>query len=528
MADAFGGWRVRAAMRRGVRSWTFQHWASVTCGLLLFSSSGASAAVQEESISIDAKSDSKPFPHVWEQMFGSGRAILTLRESYRNDLRKLKSIADVKYIRFHNIFHDEVGIYDEDKDGKPVYNFTYVDQIYDGLLDLGVKPFVELSFMPEKLSSTPPSVHSFWYKPLVGPPKDWNKWADLNYEFVKHLVERYGIDEVSLWYFEVWNEPDIDFWTGSPKLETYYKLYDSAAKAIKRCSPRLRVGGPSTATNEWMASFIQHCAVEKVPLDFVSTHNYANEADEKAYKDKPAPRSDVTAVHVRQIFDIVKASKMPHLPIIWSEYGASYNNEVPVTDSPFMGPWLANNIRQCDGLADGMSFWTFSDVFEEFGPAKTPFYGGFGLIAPGGIPKASFNAVKLLHLLGEQRIPNASESVIVSKKKDGNLAIAAWNYVAAERPPGEKKLLKLKLSGLESSKKARIHIVDAAHGSALSAWEKMGKPQFPSREEQATLRAASELGAPKLVELNYDSSKKNQQLDFELEPYSLALIELID
>src|SRR5277367_5259823 len=159
-----------------------------------------------ETIQVDARAKGEPFPHFWEQMFGSGRAILSLRESYRNDLREVKAATDFKYVRFHAIFHDEVGLYDEDAAGKPIYNFSYVDQIYDGLLQAGVRPFVELSFMPKKLAAEP-KYQDFWYKPNVSPPKSYEKWAELVRQFAQHLVDRYGLDEVSQWYFEVWNEP---------------------------------------------------------------------------------------------------------------------------------------------------------------------------------------------------------------------------------------------------------------------------------------------------------------------------------
>ena len=191
-------------------------------------------------------------------MFGSGRAILSLRESYRNDLRDVKQITGFEYVRFHAIFHDEVGVYSEDKDGKPVYNFSYVDQIYDGLLANGVKPFIEMSFMPKDLAAKP-ALHPFWYKQNVAPPKDWGKWDDLIAAFTKHLVDRYGIDEVASWYFEVWNEPNIDFWAGEPKQETYWELYDHTARAVKQVNSRLRVGGPATAAAAWVDAFIKHC-----------------------------------------------------------------------------------------------------------------------------------------------------------------------------------------------------------------------------------------------------------------------------
>src|ERR1035438_9648121 len=137
------------------------------------------ASAPAETVVIDAAGPSHPFPHFWEQVFGSGRANLALRESYRRDLRAMRSATGIQYVRFHAIFHDENGLYDEDAQGRPVYNFTYVDQIYDGLLENGVRPFVELSFMPRKLSASPPVPHPFWYRPLVSPPKDYGKWGEL-------------------------------------------------------------------------------------------------------------------------------------------------------------------------------------------------------------------------------------------------------------------------------------------------------------------------------------------------------------
>ncbi len=243
----------------------------------------AHSQVLAEAIEIDTGAPSHAFPHFWEKMFGSERGIVTLRESYRNDLRETRRITDFAYVRFHAIFHDEAGFYDEDKDGKPVYNFSYIDQIYDGLLENHVRPFVELSFTPRKLSSDPNALHPFWYKQNVAPPKDWDKWEQLVENFARHLVERYGIDEVSQWYFEVWNEPNIDFWVGNPKEATYYELYDRAARAIKRVSRRLRVGGPATAQAAWVDRFLAHCKEKNVPVDFASTHVYGNDRAEDVF-----------------------------------------------------------------------------------------------------------------------------------------------------------------------------------------------------------------------------------------------------
>src|SRR5579864_4123745 len=242
----------------------------------------AQRGTKPDAIIVDANAPSHPFSHFWEEMFGSGRAVLSLRESYRRDLREVKQNTNFEYVRFHAIFHDEVGVYDEDGQGRPLYNFSYVDQIYDGLLANGVRPFVELSFMPQKLAAQN-ILQSFWYKPNVSPPKDWGKWNDLIATFTKHLVDRYGIDEVAQWYFEVWNEPNLDFWAGEPRQATYWELYDNTAQAIKKVNSRLRVGGPATAQAAWVDAFIKHCAESKIPVDFVSSHVYGNDRAEDVF-----------------------------------------------------------------------------------------------------------------------------------------------------------------------------------------------------------------------------------------------------
>ncbi len=477
-----------------------------------------------EKVTIDARSETTAFPHFWEHMYGSGRAILSLREGYRQDLRAVKAIGDVRYVRFHAIFHDEVGIYSEDPEGKPVYNFSYVDQIYDGLLEIGVRPFVELSFMPEKLAEKPIQ-HGFFYRPFIAAPKDWERWGDMIFRFAEHLVNRYGIDEVSQWYFEVWNEPNISFWAGEPQYESYVKLYEVSAAALKRVDSRLRVGGPSTAQAAWVDKLIAHCHEKNVALDFVSTHVYANDSSKDVFgTDEVIPRASMVARAMRKVYDQVKASPMPNLPIIWSEFNASFYNEREVTDSPFMGPWLANHIRQADGLATEMSLWTFSDVFEEGGVVRTPYYGGFGLIAAGNIPKAAFNAVKMLNSLGDQRLPVDSEFVLAtkcSKRSKRSLAVAVWNYFEPY-DPGSKKHIRLQFKGVKPRNKVRITVLDKNHGSSLTAWEQMGKPDFPTLEQQAILRESAKLPAPTIRRLD-----KKSRLEVELEPHSLLLIEIM-
>jgi xylan 1,4-beta-xylosidase len=478
----------------------------------------AQVGTNSDVILIDGGAPSHPFPHFWEKIFGSGRAILSLRDSYRRDLREVKQITDFEYARFHAIFHDEVGVYDEDSQGRPVYNFSYVDQIYDGLLANGVKPFVEVSFMPKKLAAKD-IPHAFWYKQNVSPPKDWGKWDDLITAFTKHLVDRYSSDEVAKWYFEVWNEPNIDFWAGDPKQTTYWELYDHTARAIKAVNPRLRVGGPATAQAAWADAFIQHCTQEKVPVDFVSTHVYGNDRAQDVFgTDENIPRDKMVCRAVKKVHDQIKSSSKPDLPLIWSEYNASYKNEPEVTDSIYMGPWLADTIRQCDGLVDVMSYWTFSDVFEEQGVVKTPLYGGYGLIAVDDIPKPAYDVFQLLHKLGDERISVNSDSALLTRRSDGKLVLAIWNYAPPDQA-GSPRTLSLRFQNTKA-KNASISRVDHDHGDVHPIYEKMGSPRYPTQSQIKQLQAAAQLPAPETREL------KNSELTLTLPAQGLALIEL--
>jgi xylan 1,4-beta-xylosidase len=491
----------------------------IVLALLLFTLPAATCLAQatSDTVVIDAAAPSHPFPHFWEQMFGSGRAILTLRESYRRDLREVEQSTGFKYVRFHNIFHDEIGVYDEDQTGTVSYNFSYVDQVYDGLLANGVKPFVELSFMPKKLAAAD-KPHAFWYKPNVSPPKDYEKWDNLISAFVKHLIDRYGIDEVASWYFEVWNEPNIDFWVGEPKQSTYWQLYDHTASTIKKISPRLRVGGPATAQAAWVDVFIQHAAENHIPVDFVSSHVYGNDKSTDVFGTEEAiPRNKMVCRAVAKVHDQIKASSMPTLPLIWSEFNASYFNETAVTDSIFMGPWLADTIRQCDGIVDSMSYWSFSDVFEEQGVVKAPFYGGFGLLAAGGIPKPALAAFTILHRLGDQRIAVDSDSVLATRSGNG-LVLALWNYAAPEEP-GAPRTINLSIRNAKP-RHAYISRVDAQHGDPKAVYEKLGNPRYPTQSQIQQLRQAAALPPPEEMTI------RDGQLRIDLPPHGLAVVEL--
>jgi xylan 1,4-beta-xylosidase len=471
-----------------------------------------------ETIAVDATAPVQPFPHFWEHMFGSGRAVLSLRESYRDDLRAVRSVTALSYVRFHAILDDDIGVYSEGPRGKPVYNFSYVDQVYDGLLANGARPIVELSFMPSRLAQRNIR-QSFWYAPVVSPPKDYRRWDGLITALARHLVQRYGIEEVSHWYFEVWNEPNLDFWAGNPKQQTYWTLYDHTAKSLKAVDARLRVGGPATAQAAWVAAFIRHCQEHGVPLDFVSSHVYGDDSKKDVFGTPGhISREQMVCSAVAKVHAEIQASPLPALPLIWTEFNASWSNHSDVTDAAFMGPWLAETVRQCDGLVQDMSYWTFSDVFEEQGVVKTPFYGGFGLLAIGGIPKPAFNAFALLHQLGEQRLADDSAEALVTRRDDGALVIALWNYQDVDATVPARKVT-LQLRGFTAST-ASIQQVDPEHGDALVEYEKMGSPLYPTAAQFTQLRLAAALPPPVARPLDAGS------LQLEIPPDGLMLVTI--
>jgi xylan 1,4-beta-xylosidase len=489
---------------------------------------GALPARAQERVVVDAGAATTPFPHFWEKMFGSGRASLSLRESYREDLRAVHAATGFEYVRAHGILLDENGVYGEDEHGEPVYNFSYVDQIYDGLLKNGVKPVVELSFMPKKLAFNPDALHPFWYKPNVSPPKSLERWDGLIAALGKHLVERYGLDEVASWYFEVWNEPNIDFWGGIPRDKSYFELYEHTARDLKSVSRRLRVGGPSTAAADWIAPFLAYVNEHKVPIDFVSSHGYADDTIDNLFPDdksipRDTPMDERVCLAIGKVRGQMKAAGRGDLPLFWTEWNVQ--GQSGSRDTTFVGPALAETIRQCDGKVDMMSFWTFSDVFEEGGPEREPFIGMFGLRTMYGINKPSFYDFGLLHELGERRLAAKSKNVLATKAADGALAVAAWNLVD---PPewgktaarGETKTVTLVFKGAAPGARASIERVDDEHGNVLPAYAAMGKPRYPTPAQVAELNAKTALGAPEEVSL------KNGELTLTLEPNALVLVRV--
>ncbi|HTV54588.1 MAG TPA: glycosyl hydrolase family 39 [Terriglobia bacterium] len=493
------------------------------------SGSGAGASKeqtggQETGVQIDARKSVGAFPHYWESVVGSGRAVLALRAAYRDDLRLVHDQTGMERVRFHGIFNRENGVCRLDPRGDVVYNFQYVDQIYDGLLEAGVRPFVELSFMPPAIASGNKTV--FWYKANVTPPKDMADWVQLVTTFARHLSDRYGAEELGHWFFEVWNEPNLDFWSGTQ--EQYFELYRHTATALKSVDKRLQVGGPATAEASWAPEFIDYCVKQNAPVDFLSTHIYANDPQNKVFgRETNYSLDDVIPLALQKVRNQVASSEMPHLPIYITEWNSTFMNDSAITDTSFNAAFIVNTLNRCQGLVDLMSYWCFSDVFEEQGVAQNIFYGGYGLIAMRRIPKPSFHAFTLLHRMGNERYETDEGPVIATRRADGSLAILVWNLTPRDAhgnpEKGQPLSLRLVVRGLGSRNKLAITRVDESHGSALPAYREMGSPQYPTSRQVQDLRRAAQLPSP---QTSLVAGGKLTEIPVELPPSGIALLEV--
>ncbi len=337
-------------------------------------------------------------------------------------------------------------------------------------------------------------------------------------QFGQHLIDRYGAAEVSQWYFEVWNEPNIDFWNGIPRDKSYFALYEHTARALKAVNPRLRVGGPSTAAAAWVPAFLQYAVDHHVPVDFVSTHGYADDTVEDLFgTNEDIPMDDRVCRAAAKVRKEIQSSGMPALPLFWTEWNVPGMNEA--RDTSYVGPALANTVRECDGKVDMLSFWTFSDVFEEGGPISKPFEGHFGLRAKGGINKPSFYAFGLLHRLGDQRIPSTAQNILVARRADGSLVIAVWNLVDPGKS-GSPIEVRVNLEHVQANSTATISVIDDDHGNTLAAYRLLGSPQYPTPEQVRKINAATALPAPTQALLD------GTHLDVKLQVNALALIEM--
>lgn len=401
--------------------------------MLAFVLTGLATALQAappavRHIAVDVDGPRAPLDRFFNLSVGSDYPGTLIRPDALAQLKTEHDELGFRYVRFHAIFHDVLGTY-RVVHGKPVYDWKKIDFLYDRLLAMGVRPFVELGFTPKAMRTSDQTI--FYWKGYTSHPR-MKPWTGLVAAFARHLEKRYGKREIRRWYFEVWNEPNLSgFWQGADQ-QAYFHLYDVTARTLKRIDPKLRVGGPATAGAAWVPAFIAHCVRVHAPLDFITTHTYGVDGgflDQNGKADtKLSPSPDAIVGDVRRVRGQIRASARPGLPLYITEWSTSYTPRDAVHDAYVSAAYILDKLEATQGLAQGMSYWAFSDLFEEPGPPTAPFQGGFGLMNPQGIRKPAYFAYKYLNALGRSELKTADAQSHVTWDH-GVLKALVWDFV---------------------------------------------------------------------------------------------------
>ena len=474
---------------------------SAIAALALSQASAAMAERPVRTIAVDVAKAGRPLDRFYNFSVGSDYPGTLIRPGSQAQLKTAVDELGFRYIRFHAIFHD---VLDTVKvvDGKTVYDWTGIDGLYDDLLSKNIRPFVELSFTPAALKTSDQTI--FYWKGNTSHPRldGWGKLVDA---FVRHLEARYGPAEVRRWYFEVWNEPNLaGFWEGADQ-KAYFQLYDLTARTIKAIDPDLQVGGPATAGAAWVPEFLVHAKASGAPVDFVTTHSYGVDGgflDENGKEDtKLSANPDAIVDDVKRVRAQIAASAFPDLPLYFTEWSASYTPRDAVHDSYVSAPYILSRLRRVAGDAQGMSYWTYSDLFEEPGPPTAPFQGGFGLINPQGIRKPAYFAYKYLNQLDGREIPVADRQVMATT--DGAATeVLLWDWEQPDQPVSNRPFYTrlvpahpapsahIAFSHLAAGTyRLRAYRTGYRHNDAYSAYIDMGRPDALDPAQLSKLRA---------------------------------------
>lgn len=478
---------------------------------------------------------------VFKECIGAGRANEGLRADWQNQLKIVQEEIGFKYIRMHGLLHDDMGLYTEDRKGNPVYNWQYVDRLYDFLLSVNIKPFVELSFMPKALASGNNTV--FWWNGNITPPKSYDKWHDFIKALVQHFTDRYGKDEVGSWYFEVWNEPNLNFFfTGD--MNEYFKLYDYTVKAIREVNPDYKVGGPATAGNGWIPEMIEHCVKSNVPIDFIATHDYAVRQGffDASGETGTIIDQDITAItkNIKASRAKIDASTKPSLELHYTEWSSSYTPTDPIHDTYQEASFILDKIKNSQSYCNSMSYWVFTDIFEENGPRMTPFHGGFGLINYQDIKKPAYYAYKFLAEMGETEINSNDKASIVTKDKKGNLQVLFWDFTIdhpgdstnnqvfykRDLPSKNVQPVEIALNNLpEGTYLLSEYATGYLKNDAYTQYVHMGSPSQLNLDQEEVLKQLSD-GKPESQQIITISKGKPYLLDYPMRTNDVRFITL--
>jgi len=463
-------------------------------------------------IAADWREVKGPHSEMFRECIGAGRAAEGLRADWQQQLKLCQDEIGFKHIRFHGLLCDDMGVYSETKDGRPRHNWQYIDSLYDALLAMNIRPFVEISFMPSALASGTQTV--CWWKGNVTPPKSYERWDDLIRDLTQHWTERYGADEVKQWYFEIWNEPDhpaffaphdTNHWR-----DEYFELYTHTANDVKSVNADYRVGGPAGAGSKWVLPLINLSASNNVPLDFISFHSYGlgggpsgfDANGEHVHYLSSNLHSPADRAHERAAID---ASARPGLPIHITEWSTSYSARDPVHDAYFSAPYILEQFKYSISGVSSMSYWVFTDIFEELGPPPTPFHGGFGLLNLQGIKKPAYFAYQFMARLGPTELKNDDAQSWVCRDDKGGAQILLWDltrpapasvansYIFQKLQPAKfKKNVSVSLTNVPGGKyQLVLYQVGFEKNDAFSTYLKMGSPAQLTRAQEKIVRDAA-------------------------------------
>ena len=493
----------------------------------------------------------------WKFCVGSGNAKLALQSDYQAQLKYVHEELGFKRVRFHGLFNDGLCVVREIDDIFNIqntnskireYSFQQIAKVLDAVIETGVQPFIELGMMPRVLARD--EVTLFKYKDYVSPPKEMEEWNELIKRFINFIIDRYGIEEVKEWYFEVWNEPDVkNFWSGTK--EEYFELYKNTAITIKSICSDLMVGGPSTAKTRWIDEFYEYCSNNNVPVDFITTHQYPGDALGHSFdRSKHAEKvKNAVAKDSESILDVTRKilcneekiksypsnllvnnairakNEAKELPLYYTEWNTTSICVAPHNDTHMSAAYIVKTCLEADEIIDGSSFWTFSDIFEELAYFTDPFNGAFGLLTIDGIEKPSFYAFKFLNDLGDKKytIKSSDDHIHISmyKKSDKiQIIITNHHFDMSDSSEEEYEFEFLNLGGISNIVEKRINETDS---NSYSKWLNMGMPKPLKKLEVAEIR---ESARPKNYECNIIRYKNTIRLKGKIKSNETKLITL--
>lgn len=448
---------------------------------------------KQNNYKVDKNSEAE-FTNNMDYCIGTGRMDLAMQKEYLDELKLVQKEIGFKHIRGHGLFCDQMAIYQEyiDLEGntKAEYNFTYLDRVMDSYRELGLKPFIELGFMPSKLASGKQTV--FYWKGNTTPPSDYDKWCDLVIATLQHFIDRYGLEAALSFPIEVWNEPNLPGFWENADMEEYFKLFEVTFKAIKNFNSKFRVGGPAVCggTDEkWIRAFCEFCDSKDLDIDFITRHHYntdfpVNEGH-YGYAKLTEPKKGYENLHTtREIAD--SFDRFKEIEIHITEFNTSYIPNCCIHDTNQNAAYLADQLSNLGNENESYSYWTFGDVFEENGVPFTPFHGGFGLVANGCIPKPTFWTFAFYKkLIGKCVLHD--ENIIVVKGDDGAYRGIAWNLDISDRTTSEIGIL-LDTDFGDSKVSLVIKTVDEQKCNPLKLWHDLGEPSSLNANQLELLR----------------------------------------